>query len=109
MIRNLAVPPKRYDQEALSEWVSLSIRQNMINLMPRLQAIGTWNIDHISATIKDFAKEHGIKLGEIAQPIRIALIGSTASPSVFHLLELLEKSEVLKRINQFLEFTVSLS
>jgi glutamyl-tRNA synthetase len=106
---NLSVPPKSYDVAAIEKWVSVDTKLVLIDLLVELQEIEDWTFDNISTQIKDFAKIKNLKLGQIAQPIRISLTGSTSSPSVFHLLEILEKAEVLKRINQFLEFVSSLS
>ncbi|MBI1954239.1 MAG: glutamate--tRNA ligase [Proteobacteria bacterium] len=41
------------------------------------------------------------KLAEIAQPIRLALTGSTISPSIFDIMEVLGKEETLKRLHAF--------
>lgn len=46
---------------------------------------------------KEFAKSHDVKLGVIAQYIRILLTGSTISPSVFEIMEVLGYEEVMKR------------
>jgi len=48
---------------------------------------------------KSFAKEHEVKLGVIAQYIRVLLTGSTISPSVFEIMEVWGKDEVLKKMN----------
>jgi glutamyl-tRNA synthetase len=44
------------------------------------------------------AKADG-KLGKIAQPIRVALTGSTVSPGVFEIMEVLGKEEVIRRLS----------
>lgn len=41
------------------------------------------------------------KLAELAQPIRLALTGSTISPSIFDIMEVLGKEETLKRLHAF--------
>lgn len=45
-----------------------------------------------------FAKSEGIKLVELAQPMRILLTGREVSPSVFEIMEVLGKEEVLRRM-----------
>ena len=57
----------------------------------------------MASVIKTLAKDLGIKLVDLAQPIRISLIGTSASPGVFELLELLGKTESINRLNNFIE------
>lgn len=104
VIMGLGAVPSEYDSEAVQKWVDASTKQNLVELVVVLEKLADWSLDSISALIKGFAKEKNLKLGQIAQPIRISLTGTTSSPSVFHLMETLKKPEILKRINQFLEF-----
>jgi glutamyl-tRNA synthetase len=53
---------------------------------------------------KKFAEEEGAKLVEIAQALRSALTGSTVSPSVFEVMEILGQEETLRRIETFIEW-----
>ena len=47
-----------------------------------------------------FMEERQIKLGKIAQPLRVALTGKTASPGLFEVMEILGKEKVLLRIEK---------
>ena len=49
--------------------------------------------------IRDRSNE--IKLGEIAQPLRVALTGSSVSPGIFDIMYALGRDETLSRINDF--------
>jgi glutamyl-tRNA synthetase len=44
------------------------------------------------------AEESGAKLGDLAQPLRAAVTGSTVSPPIFEVLEVLGREEALGRI-----------
>jgi glutamyl-tRNA synthetase len=48
--------------------------------------------------MRTFAGEAGVKLGDIAQPLRAALTGSTASPGIFEVMEVLGREEALTRV-----------
>ncbi len=48
------------------------------------------------------AEKHGIGLGKIAQPVRVALTGGTASPGIYDVIALLGKAESLARIDAVL-------
>lgn len=56
----------------------------------------------LDATIRNTAEQLNEKLGNIAQPLRVALTGSTVSPSVFEMMEVLGKEETLKRLTAFI-------
>ncbi len=48
----------------------------------------------------------GLKLGKIAQPVRLALTGKTASPGIFEIIEVLGKEQVLSRLKKAVQFIV---
>ena len=48
--------------------------------------------------IRDFAEESGVKLGQVAQPLRAALTGKTTSPGLFDVMAVLGRDEVLARL-----------
>jgi glutamyl-tRNA synthetase len=53
----------------------------------------------IDATLREFAEVSGRKLGQVAQPLRAALTGSTASPGIDLTLAALGREEALARLN----------
>ncbi|MEY2546068.1 MAG: glutamyl-tRNA synthetase [Verrucomicrobiota bacterium] len=76
---------------------------------PRLQAvrdafakIDNFNATEIEMTMKSVAKGLGVKVGAIVHPARLAVTGSNAGPSLYHLLEVLGKEKVLARIDRAL-------
>jgi glutamyl-tRNA synthetase len=66
-------------------------------LAPVLET-GDWTVPALEARTRDFAAAENIKLGDIAQPLRAALTGRTASPPVFDILCVLGREESLTRI-----------
>jgi glutamyl-tRNA synthetase len=72
----------------------LTALRDAISAMPEFTATA------IEATLKSVAKEHlKIKPGLLIHPTRLALTGSGAGPSLWHLIEILGKERVLKRLN----------
>ena len=49
-----------------------------------------------------FMETEQVKLGKIAQPVRVALTGKTASPGIFEVMEVLGKERCLARIDRVL-------
>jgi glutamyl-tRNA synthetase len=57
-----------------------------------------WDTPSLEARTRAFAEKEGLKLGDIAQPLRAALTGRTASPPVFDVAAVLGREETLTRI-----------
>ena len=53
----------------------------------------------LEGLVRRFAEERGEKLGKVAQPLRAALTGSTVSPPIFEVAELLGRQETLARMS----------
>ncbi len=73
-------------------------RARLAAITERLAALGSWQAAAIEAEARRFTEESACKLGQIAQPLRAALTGSTVSPPVFEVAELLGKDEALARL-----------
>ena len=48
-----------------------------------------------------------MKLGNIAQPVRVSLTGTTMSPGIYEVIEILGKEKVLDRLRKAIEFIQS--
>jgi glutamyl-tRNA synthetase len=57
-----------------------------------------WEEKPIEEAIRHFAEGEGVKLGQVAQPLRVALTGSTASPGIFEVLAILGPDESTARL-----------
>jgi glutamyl-tRNA synthetase len=57
-----------------------------------------WEAAPLEQKLRDFAAANGVKLGAVAQPLRAALTGTTASPGIFEVMEVLGRDEALGRI-----------
>jgi glutamyl-tRNA synthetase len=57
-----------------------------------------WNKEAIHQVIVDTAEKLDMKLGKIAQPVRVAVTGDTVSPSIDITLQLLGRDEVVQRL-----------
>lgn len=71
------------------------------HLKAYLAAIATtpWVAHDLEEAARVYAEGAGIKLGQIAQPIRAATTGTTVSPPIFAMLEILGKDEALARLS----------
>lgn len=57
-----------------------------------------WERKDLEAWLRDYAEVKGIKLGQVAQPLRVALTGSTQSPPIDAVLYALGRTETMDRI-----------
>jgi glutamyl-tRNA synthetase len=67
-------------------------------LLPRLEALTQWDAATIEAAVRAYATEVGVKLGQVAQPLRAALTGHAVSPGVFDVFAVLGREESLGRL-----------
>ena len=64
-----------------------------------LAAAPTWVAADLEAQARTFAEGKGVKLGQVAQPLRAALSGATTSPPIFEVMQVLGREETLGRID----------
>ncbi len=63
-----------------------------------LAALPEWSATDIQLTLDGLAASHDVKLGQIAQPLRVALTGTAVSPQIHDTLALLGRTESLDRL-----------
>ena len=93
--------PFEPDEKAAKHLDSVS-RGMLADLTSRLQN-ASWAADALEAEVKDFAESADLKLGKVAQPLRVALTGRTVSPSVFDMMAILGREETLLRLQDATE------
>jgi glutamyl-tRNA synthetase len=72
--------------------------ENLASLAISLESINPWNNETLEADVREFVETKGLKLGQITQPLRAALTGSSVSPGIFEVLVVLGRKEALARI-----------
>jgi glutamyl-tRNA synthetase len=88
--------PIRLDEKA-TQLSTPDARALLAEVAKQLEDVD-WRVDDLERRVREFASQRGIKLGAIAQPLRAALTGSTASPGIFEVMEILGREETLGRI-----------
>jgi glutamyl-tRNA synthetase len=63
-----------------------------------LEAVTPWSAETTEAAMRAFAEGNNLKLGAVAQPLRVALTGRTTSPGIFDVLAVLGQQECLDRL-----------
>ena len=73
------------------------------SLLPELEALAPWEAESLERLISQACETRQVKLGEVAQPLRVAATGTTVSPPIFDTLALLGQARTVKRIARALE------
>ncbi len=67
-------------------------------LREALETVTDWGAGTTEAAMRNFAEQNNLKLGAVAQPLRVALTGRTTSPGIFDVLAVLGRDESLARL-----------
>lgn len=67
-------------------------------IVPELEELENWDEESIKDLVKNFAEKEGVKMGQIGQPMRAALVGDMAGPGIFEIITILGKNETLARL-----------
>jgi glutamyl-tRNA synthetase len=90
--------PIALDDKAAKLLDGADARKRLSALLPKLEAITSWEAPRLEETVRAFAETEGTKLGKVAQPLRAALTGRSVSPPVFDVMAVLGREEALARI-----------
>lgn len=91
------------EEEAAKKFLTPAIAPVLGKLLARFEALPTFSKQVWEESFKKFVEEESIKMGLIAQPVRVALTGRTASPGLFEVMEVLGRDRTLLRLRQGLE------
>jgi glutamyl/glutaminyl-tRNA synthetase len=70
------------------------------DLRTALENLAEWTIPALDELVRGYAESHSLGLGKVAQPLRVAVTGTTISPQISETLELLGKARTLARIDR---------
>jgi glutamyl-tRNA synthetase len=73
-------------------------RERLRGLPERLRVLPDWSTAALDEAVRAHAAEIGVKLGQVAQPLRAALTGRTTSPGLFDVMAVLGREETLGRL-----------
>ncbi len=93
-----------YDEKAARKHLVAETEPLLNELKAAFGKLPEWSAERLHAVIQSTAEKHGLKLGKVAQPLRVACSGGTVSPPIDITLELLGREKVLKRLEDAIEF-----
>jgi glutamyl-tRNA synthetase len=92
-----------YDEEAARKFLTPAIAPILSKLLSRFEAFPDFSKHQWEEAFKQLVEEEGMKMGQLAQPVRVALTGRTASPGLFDVMEVLGRDRTLSRFREGIE------
>ena len=89
--------------ELMAQHVTEAARSALRTLVDKLIGLADWQTALISPAIKETLAAHGLKMPQLATPLRVVLLGQAQSPAIDAVLEALGREHVLDRLNRVLE------
>jgi glutamyl-tRNA synthetase len=87
---------KRYGGE-----VSDETRKTLQEFFSDMMKLDTWTASAMESFARDWTKEKGVKLKDVAMPMRFAITGHKVSPGIFELAEFMGKEEIKRRLSHY--------
>ncbi len=94
--------PVSYDHKGLAKHWNPEIKPIFTQFTKELEKTENWSAEDLEPILREFAEKKHIKAAQLIHILRLAVTGRTVSPGIFEVMETLEKSIVVNRINIFL-------
>ena len=92
------VAPTEYQPKAVKKWMKAAAKAAYGDLIETLAALPSFDAASIEAAFGDVLERHELKMGKLAQPVRVAITGSSVSPPIDVTLAVVGQSESVARL-----------
>ncbi len=96
-----------YDEKAANKFLKPSVLESLNLVTEQLETIDQFNERELEIAFEKVMETTGLKLGKIAQPVRVALTGGTVSPGIFEVIEVLGKDATLSRLRDAVQYIMN--
>jgi len=93
IVDDIEIEPKARDKFLKPEHLGY-----LAELKGLLEGLSDFSAAELEKVVVALAEKHGVKLGAIAQPVRVAMTGGTASPGIFEVMEIAGKEKTIRRL-----------
>lgn len=93
----------KWDEKAVAKFLTSENKLILKELIEKLKKMEPFTQAEIEKAFNELKDEKGLKLGQIAQPVRVAITGSTVSPGIFEVIEIIGKERIIKRLENATE------
>ncbi len=91
------------EEDAAKKHLTPDITPALSKFADRVAALAEFSHAALEKAFKEVLDEHGLRMGQLAQPVRVTLTGRTASPGLFEVMELLGRERTLARLRRGIE------
>ncbi|MFW2440279.1 MAG: glutamate--tRNA ligase [Arenicellales bacterium] len=95
---------EEYDEKAAKKNLRPVAREPLEKMKQALQELDQWDEPHLHECVENVSASLGLKMGKVAQPLRVAVVGRAASPGIDATLNLVGKEATLRRIDKALMY-----
>jgi glutamyl-tRNA synthetase len=99
---------KKYDEKMAEKYLQPVLLKPFKALYEEFDNNTSWDNENIKSILNKLAEEFDIKIGKLAQPLRVAITGKNVSPGIYDTVRLLGREKTLKRLNNAIKFIESL-
>lgn len=92
-----------FDQKAKKKFLKPETMELFEETIKEIKGIDDFTAANIEESFKGICERRELGLGKLAQPVRVAMTGGTASPGIFDVLEIVGRERVLLRLNKAIE------
>ena len=89
-----------YNEKAKEKFLNAKGRDLLVALKEALTSIPEFSHHELEQVFKSVVEKHGVKLKDLAQPVRVAMTGGTESPGIFEVLEVVGKEKTIRRLEK---------
>ncbi len=88
------------EEEARKKFINEKSIPHLVKVKELLETVDVFDSKTLETAFKGLIESLGVKLADVAQPLRVALTGRTVSPPIFDVIEILGKEKTLKRLDR---------
>jgi glutamyl-tRNA synthetase len=93
-----------YDEKAAKKFLKGNVLEPLKALVSRLSTLPSFSEKDLEELFKQLLLDFDIKLGKIAQPVRVALTGTSVSPGIFEIITVLGRDRVMQRLANAIDY-----
>jgi len=88
-----------YETQADEKFLLPEVLDILEDLLLDIKGATSFDQKELEKIFASFLERHQIKLGKVAQPLRVALTGKTVSPGIFEIMEVMGQEMVIQRLS----------
>jgi glutamyl-tRNA synthetase len=90
--------PPEFDEKARQKFLTPSAAPHLAALSGVFAAASSWQAEPLESALKQWVESSGLTMKDVAQPVRVALTGRSASPPLFDVMSVLGREKSLSRL-----------